>query len=85
MEIITIMKKHSTVLSQRDIEIFEIIKKFGWLREDFLAKYLGLNWNDLKVKNMLNLLAYRRKKNDYIVREKIIDRFPSYWTLRCNN
>lgn len=78
------MNKLNTILSERDIKIFEIIKKFGWLREDYLAKYLGLNWNDLKVKTSLYTLAYRLKKDRFITKEKIIDGYPGYWSLGKN-
>jgi hypothetical protein len=75
------MGKVNTVLNERDIEIFELINKFGWLREDYLAKYLGFNWGDEKVKNNLNTLAYRLSRHEFIVKKKIIEGYPAYWSL----
>ena len=40
-----------------------ILKKFGWLRSDYLAKYLGMAW-DKKEQNVINNLAMRLKKED---------------------
>ena len=78
------MGKISTILNERDIRIFEIIKKFGWLREDYIAKYLGFDWADKKTKNNLNTLAFRLKSGGFIVKQKIIEGYPGYWTLGKN-
>lgn len=78
------MGKSNIVLQDRDIKIFELINKFGWLREDYLAKYLGLDWENSKVKNTMAVLAYRLSKYGYIVKQKIIAGFPAYWALGKN-
>jgi hypothetical protein len=44
------MGKHKVVITDRDEKILGILKKFGYLREDFLARYLGLDYVGLKIK-----------------------------------
>ena len=60
-----------------------ILKKFGWLRSDYLAKYLGMSW-DKKEQNVINNLAMRLKKEDYILKKKVIYSNPGYWSLGKN-
>jgi len=75
------MGKYNTVVTERDIKIFEIIKRFGYLREDLLALWLGMDWTDAKVRNNLNALASRLKQDGFIVKRKIIEGYPGYWSL----
>jgi hypothetical protein len=75
------MGKHKIVITERDEKILGILKKFGYLREDFLARYLAMDYNDNNVKNLLNVLAFRLKKHDIIKREKIKIGKTFYWWL----
>lgn len=75
------MGKVVTVLNERDIKIFELINKFGWIREDYLARYLGFTWGDIKVRGNMATLAYRLSKHGFIVKKKIIEGYPGYWAL----
>lgn len=74
-------EKWGTFLTERDIKIFELIKKFGWIREDFIAKYLKLDWNDIKNKHNIYALSVRLIKHDFINKIKIIAGYPAYWGL----
>lgn len=78
------MGRVSTTLSERDIKIFELIKKFGWIREDFIAKYLKLDWSSTKVKHNMYALGTRLYKNEFVTKVKIIEGYPAYWSLAKN-
>jgi hypothetical protein len=75
------MGKKDVVLTERDIKIFDLIKKFGWLREDYIAQFLGFDWSLLKTKNNINSLAHRLSKSLFIEKKKIIEGYPAYWRL----
>ena len=70
------MGRTSTAVSERDIKIFELVKKFGWLREDYIVKYLGLDSSKLNVKNNIYALGVRLIKNGFIKKIKIIEGYP---------
>ena len=75
------MGKHKVVITDRDEKILGILKKFGYMREDFLARYLGMDYLNLKEKWVLDKLAIRLKKYDIIKREKIKIGKTFYWWL----
>jgi len=75
------MGRTNTALSERDLKVFELIKKFGWIREDFIVKYLGLDWSITNVKNNIYALGVRLSKNGFITKVKIIEGYPAYWSL----
>lgn len=75
------MGKHKIVITERDEKILGILKKFGYMREDFLARYLGMDYLNLKEKWVLDKLAIRLKKHDIIKREKIKIGKTFYWWL----
>lgn len=74
-------EKWDTFLTERDIKIFELIKKIGWVREDFIAKYLQLDWNNIKTKHNLYALGIRLIKHNFITKIKVIEGYPAYWGL----
>jgi hypothetical protein len=39
-------------ITERDKKIMEILKKVSYLREDILSKYLGLEYNSKKTKDI---------------------------------
>ncbi len=75
------MAKYKIVMTDRDEKILYLLKKFGYIREDYLAKYLGLDYNLDTVRNVLHKLAGRLKKHDIVNREKIIIGKTFYWWL----
>jgi hypothetical protein len=40
------VRRERIELVERDLKIFELIKKMGWVRQDDIACYLGLNYED---------------------------------------
>lgn len=66
-------------LTERDQKILDILKRFGWVREDFLAKYLGLDYSLKNVKILMSKLTARL--DGFIYKEKYLYSKPFYWTL----
>lgn len=75
------MGKHKVVMTERDEKILGILKKFGYMREDLLARYLCLEYATKNEKHVFTLLAARLKKHDIIKREKIKIGKTFYWWL----
>ena len=65
------MAKHKIVITDRDEKILGVLKKFGYIREDYLARYLGMDYSLKSVKDVLQVLSGRLKKHEIIIREKI--------------
>jgi hypothetical protein len=75
------MAKHKIVITDRDEKILGVLKKFGYIREDYLARYLGMDYSLKSVKDVLQVLSGRLKKHEIIIREKIKVGKPFYWWL----
>ena len=68
-------------LTIRDIKILDLIKRFGFLREDLIAKNLGLDFSDKKVKGIFKALSTRLIKSQIISKDILISGAESYWSL----
>ncbi len=73
------MRRERIELVERDLKIFELIKKMGWVRQDDIACYLGLNYEDSKVNHIIRNIGYRLQKHGYIVKKRFLVGYPSYW------
>jgi hypothetical protein len=73
------MRRGSMELTDRDIKIFELIKKLGWVRQDNIAYFLGLDYEDLKVNHLIRNIGYRLQKHGYIIKKRFIAGLPNYW------
>ena len=61
--------------NKNDIKIFEVLGKFGWVREDILQKYLGVSDDSMR------WLKYRLLKHGYIEKFKVIQNIKSHIRL----
>lgn len=75
------MAKHKIVITERDEKILLLLKKFGCVREDLLANYLGMDYSLASSKTIFHLLAGRLKKHNIVNRAKIIVGKTFYWSL----
>ncbi len=73
------MRRERVELGERDLKIFELIKKMGWVRQDDIAYYLGLDYEDSKVNIIIRGIGFRLQKHGYIIKKRFIVGYPSYW------
>lgn len=73
------MRRNNIELVERDLKIFELIKKVGWVRQDNIAYYLGLNYQDSKVNTIIRGIGFRLQKHGYIIKKRFIAGLPNYW------
>ena len=70
-----------SVLSARDLSILSLISRFGWLREDNIATFLGSDFREpkdyIKIKGILNKLV----RNGWLEKYKFLGDRPAYCTL----
>ncbi|MFN8771014.1 MAG: hypothetical protein ACK5Z5_06550 [Neisseriaceae bacterium] len=69
------------IINNRDIKILEILKLMGWVREDLLAKWVGVEYKERKDKVNMQRIAKRLEDDGFIVRVKQIVGNPFYWSL----
>jgi hypothetical protein len=75
------MGKHNIKLVERDLKIFEIIKKVGWVKQDNIAYLLGLNYEDSKVNNIIRGIGFRLQQHGYIIKKKFLANDSNYWAF----
>jgi hypothetical protein len=73
-------KTKRVLLSERDLRVFNILAKFGYMREDNLAIALGLG-DDEKALHVIEVLGARLMRAGYVIRERIFVGTPAYWRL----
>tara|TARA_B110000503_G_scaffold107434_1_gene160505 strand:+ start:169 stop:894 length:726 start_codon:yes stop_codon:yes gene_type:complete len=66
-------------IAERDLKIFELIKRMGWVRQDDIAYYLGLDYRDKKVNQIMRNIGFRLQKHGYIIKKRFLVGYPSYW------
>jgi len=73
------MRRSSIELVERDLKIFELIRKLGWVRQDKIAYYLGMDYADSKVNTIIRGIGFRLQKHGYIIKKRFIAGLPNYW------
>ena len=75
------MRRSRIEVTHRDELIFNLIKKLGWVRQDDIAFYLGMDYSEKEINHLIRNIGYRLQKHDYIVKKKILTAHPSYWSF----
>ena len=69
------------VINSRDVKILELLRLMGWVREDLLARWIGIEYKEKKDKINMLRIASRLEDGGYVIRKKQIVGNPFYWSL----
>lgn len=75
------MRRENIELVERDLKIFNLIQKMGWVRQDYIAYYLGMDYQDSRVNNIIRGIGFRLNKHGYIIKKKFLSGHPNYWSF----
>ena len=75
------MRRARIEVTHRDELIFGLIKKLGWVRQDDIAFYLGMDYQDTKVNQVIRDIGRRLLRHDYIIKKKILTAHPNFWSF----
>jgi hypothetical protein len=73
------MRRSKIEITQRDEMIFNLIKKLGWVRQDYVATFLNMDYSKADVNHLVRNIGYRLQRHDYIIKKKILTAHPNYW------
>jgi hypothetical protein len=73
------MRRSRIEITHRDEQIFNLIKKLGWVRQDDIATYLKMDYSDVKVVQIMRDIGRRLQRHNYIIKKKILVTHPIYW------
>jgi hypothetical protein len=71
----------NAVLSARDLKVLSLVSRFGWVREDNLAMYLGLDYKVKKDYILVKSVTNRLVRSGWLVKNKFLGDRACYCTL----